>query len=302
LTLKTSARKAAGTLHMYRVKAGQLQRLLGKDTALTLVDARAIDRYVHERREDGAVDNTIDKELTTLRGALKLAKRRGEYSQEIASVMPMEWSSGYKPRKTFLTEDGADALLAELPKKRAAHAAFVLATSARDSEVTRAERQDVDLRRGFVKLRGTKTEGSDRIVPVLPLTLPLLRRALRDATGRHKLFEPWSNQRRDLELFATKAKVGRYVPADGDSPERWMLSANDLRRTLATWLVQRGVEPYLVGRILGHKSSRMVERVYGVMTPTALGDLVRRRLSVHRVYTSGAKSARQAQAVQSRKR
>lgn len=289
LAMKKASR-SAGTLHMYGVKSGQLLRVIGEDTALSLVEARVIDSYVSTRREEGAVDNTIDKELTTLRGTLKLAKRRNEYTRDIASVMPMEWSSGYRPRKTYLEVDGAERLLKSLPAKRAAHVAFILATSARDSEVSRAERRDIDLKRGFVRLRGSKTEGSDRVVPVTVITRPLLERALRDATGRRKLLEPWSNQRRDLETHATRLRIGRHVPADGETPERWMLSANDLRRTLATWLVQRGVEPYLVGKILGHKSSRMVERVYGVMSAEALSGLLDARLRMG--SASGRKKVR----------
>ena len=41
------------------------------------------------------------------------------------------------------------------------------------------------------------------------------------------------------------------------------MSPNDLRRTFASWLEQRGEDSLVVARLLGHKSTAMVERVYG---------------------------------------
>jgi len=271
--LESKHSKAEGTKNMYGVKAGQLLRVIGADTALQIVDARTVDSFIKTRRGEGASDNTIGKELTTLRGALKVAKRRNEYPLDIEQTMPVDWSNGYKPRRTYLTEAQAQQLLRALPPRRAAHVAFILATSARDSEVSRAERRDIDMARGYVKLHGTKTEGSDREVPITPIAKPLLQLVLRSARkGDGKLFEPWLNQRRDLAVYCTKLRIGREV--EGVNGVRWVVTANDLRRSCATWLVQRGVAPYLVGKVLGHKSSRMVERVYGVMTSDALGRLI----------------------------
>jgi hypothetical protein len=42
------------------------------------VTAQLVDRYIDQRFEEGAVANTVHKELTVLRGTLKVAKRRGE--------------------------------------------------------------------------------------------------------------------------------------------------------------------------------------------------------------------------------
>jgi excisionase family DNA binding protein len=52
------------------------------------------------------------------------------------------------------------------------------------------------------------------------------------------------------------------------------VSPNDLRRTLATWLRQAGVEPQLIGAMLRHTDSRLVERVYGRIPADDLGRLI----------------------------
>lgn len=44
-------------------------------------------------------------------------------------------------------------------------------------------------------------------------------------------------------------------------------SSNDLRRTFATWMRMEGLPTDILGATLGHVDSRMVERVYGRLSP-----------------------------------
>jgi len=59
-------------------------------------------------------------------------------------------------------------------------------------------------------------------------------------------------------------------------------SPNDLRRTYATWLRAQGVEPQLIGAAMGHRDSRMVERVTGAYPSTRWRSSVRETPGVHR--------------------
>lgn len=245
-------KRAPGTVSMYESKAQHLTRVLGADTPLGQVVARSVDAYVVTRVEEGAARSTIGKELTTLRSALKLAKRRGEYTRDIAETMPA-FSAASTPRRRFLTPVELRLLLAELAPDHAARVAFIVAVGARWIESERAQRRDVQ--RDRVVLRGSKTAGAARTVPILPATLvpsrKLLDHAQRHAGGRDgRLFAPWSNVRRDLRDACERAGIDPVSP-------------NDLRRTLATWLRARGVAPSLIGAYLGHADGRMVERVYG---------------------------------------
>ena len=52
------------------------------------------------------------------------------------------------------------------------------------------------------------------------------------------------------------------------------MTPNDLRRTFASWLKQRGVDSMIVARLLGHTTSRMVELVYGHLNDNSLIDAV----------------------------
>ena len=245
---------------MYEVKGRQLQRVLGRDTILEHIDARRLDGYVAQRLSEKAKRTTIARELTTLRGALKLAKRHGKYHKDLAEVMP-EFSQKYKPKTRRLSEPEIKKLLSKLAPKRRAIVAFLLATGATyPSEIEALKRTDIDLRRWMVHLPGTKRETRDRNVPIVDFARPWLRLAM-----GHFPFEAWSNVRRDLHLACAKAKIDPCSP-------------NDLRRSVASLMRARRVEPHLIGKFLGHIDARMAERVYGQMAPEELAHLLNQRI------------------------
>ncbi len=285
---KVTKRRADGTLHMYTIKSGHLIRVLGGDTPLAhLSTARPIDEYLAQRNREGAAPGTIGKELSVLRVSLKLAKRRGEFPYDIAAIMPEGFSIAYKPRRRFLPPYQVQWLMPELQPDRAARVAFMLATAARQGESDRARRTDVDMERQIVFLRGTKTEAAPREIPLVGAAIDLMEYALRHAEGDNgTLFRPWSNIRRDLHEACqrvTRTQIEKAIKKLAREPtaeertqleERYAfppISPNDLRRTCATWLRQHRTEPHLIGSFLGHKDSRMAERVYGRIPVESLG-------------------------------
>ena len=257
---------AEATVEFYRSKSGHLLRILGAESRLGRLTARAVDSFVEQRLEEGAAHNTVSKELGTLRAALKVAKRRGEFTGDIQAILPNGFSAQYKPKERFLTEAEAMKVLAELTPDRAARVAFILATSARLGESDRARFEDIDLEGGYIAIRGTKTEKAARVVPIVgDKTRDLIEHAVHYAAGTDGLlFGPSGNIRRDLHEACERAGIEPVSP-------------NDLRRTVATWLVQAGVPLHLVSKVLGHTDTRMVERVYGQVTPADL----RRGLTRH---------------------
>ena len=80
------------------------------------------------------------------------------------------------------------------------------------------------------------------------------------------LFTRWTNVRRDLHDACERAGIATCSP-------------HDLRRTFASWMIQGGVPPYLIARMTGHRTSKMVELVYAQLRPQDLAGLVRNALS-----------------------
>lgn len=274
LASRKRAGRAAGTLHHYEVKTSHLVRLLPRIVAE--VNMSHVERYIDAREREGAARTTVKKELRALHAVLKYAKRSGLFTADIDAVMP-EYADDYQPRKRALTVPEVRALLVALEepaasqtedrsRNRAAMVAFMIAVGARWSEAVRAQREDITDR--LVHLRGSKTARAreGRHVPVVSFTAKLIGYVLEvvgDRKGR--LFDAWLNPGRDIALACEQAGIDRASP-------------NDFRRTYSTWLRAAGVDVATIAAALGHTTSRMVERVYGRLSPEDLRASIAGRL------------------------
>ncbi len=271
-----AGRRSPDTVDFHRSKAGHFVRVFetnerGEHVGFSLARLRAfdVDGYISRRRGECAADTTISKELVVLRKSLRLAIRAGLWRGRVDEVIPIAFSPGYEPRKRALTAGELGKLLAELLPERAARVAFIVATSACWRETELARRGDVGEGLATVLLRGTKRKTRFRTVPIVsPAQQSLLAYALDHAKGTgDPLFAPWGNVRRDLADACEDAKIERCSP-------------NDLRRTFASWQVEAGVPLFPIAQAMGHKDTRMLERVYGRQTPEQLAVLMARAMGL----------------------
>jgi len=265
-----AGRKSAATVAFYEGKAGHWVRLLEHNKAgeyhpflLAKLRARHVDDYISKRRSEGASDHTISKELVTLRAALKLAKRAGLWLGDVAQLLPVAFAPEYKPRERWLPMAELQRLLAQLQPDHAARVAFIVATSACASEADRAMRADVGSDLSHVLVRGTKRETRWRTLPVFTRDQrALLGYAMTHAEGEGgRLFRPWGNVRHDLEAACARAQIERCSP-------------NDLRRTFAHWMRHAGVPLELLAPLMGHATTKMLEKVYGKLDREKLRGLL----------------------------
>jgi integrase len=258
-------KRSFATAEMYRKKSGHLVRLLEHvgglyvPMPLAKLTATHVDRYIATRTDEGAAGNTITKELVTLRAALKVAARARLWNGNLLALMPAESVSDYTPRTRWLPEAEVNQLLAQLTPDHAARVAFIVATSANRNETELARREHISADHRFVQIHGTKTAWRSRVVPMASnVHARYLEFALRHADGSDgMLFRKWGNMNRDLAEACERAGIARCSP-------------NDLRRTCATWLRNLGLPPDLIAAVLGHRDTRMVERVYGRLAPEFL--------------------------------
>lgn len=108
---------APDTVQFYRIKSGHLIRLLGSKTNLLRLSADRVREYIQTRRDEGAKDNTIIKELIALRRALKLAHERGLFPAEAMDIVP-RFRVRFEPKDRWLTADQVQKLLRELRPHR----------------------------------------------------------------------------------------------------------------------------------------------------------------------------------------
>lgn len=273
---------AKGTISMYEQKLANVCDELGRDTSMADIDADMVARYFTTRDDEGAAESTQYKEWIALSGVLKLARHLGRFSREVASLKPPRLSADYKPRKVWLTWEQADMLLEELgglarPERRRT-TAYVLATGCRLGEWMRAGRigngVDIDWTRQVVHIHGTKTEDADQEIPIPEPMIRWLRLA------GDPPFPHWSNARRDLHRACSL--IERRLQEewellhgnDGEKPIFPRVTWNDLRRTFTSLLLQAGVPPHVLRHLTRHKTTAMIDLVYGQQTTAAVASLV----------------------------
>ncbi len=252
--------KAEGTRHMYRTKGRRIAATLGdpwiQDITRDMVSEYIKRRLSKERGHGNAMPHTIQKELITIRRALKEAHQR-----DVLATMPSlpSFSPRYVPRETWLLPAQFDALSAKLPAKRRLWATLAALGGMRAGEVERLQWEMVDLEHNRIRVPGTKTATARRTIPIAPALRHQLASAPHAPTG--KVAEIWTNVRRELHAACVAAKVPKVSP-------------NDLRRTFASWLAQQGVPLLTIATLLGHGSTRMVEKVYGKLSAQNMDDAI----------------------------
>jgi integrase len=283
LAMKETAKRSPATMGYYREKLGHWLRIFG-DVALAAFDVHAFDRFVAQRREEGASDHTISKEVRVFSQVLKMSKRAGLYGGDIGILKPHDLTTSYVPRTRAMTTDEVSRLWPELSTRWAALLDVSIALGLRLSECAKLDPStDIDLVSGLVTVRGTKTKGSRRIVPILSPFRPLLERAL-----PHLPVGPGNNLYRDVANACTRARVEYSTP-------------NDWRRSHATILAELGVDADVLRRLLGHTTRQMVDRIYSQPRPEAIGRLAeqaiaQRSAGVAKVVEYGACSANETTA------
>lgn len=272
--------RAEATKGQAREKLGQIARVWGADRPLLTIDWPALSEYIRVRLEDDGVSRlTVSHELGYLRQAWKLARASGWCTRAWDEIMPERFDRAYRPRTRWLTAAELRSVLRELKGYQAAWVAWIVATGSDVGDVARAEAGDIDWKRGLVRVRGTKNVFRDRQVPITKLTRPLLKLAEEHGPP----FAPWPGAKLQLRRVAKRLELAHFSP-------------KDLRRTHGQWLRGGGVEPHLIGRVLGHADSAMADRVYAQGEELAIAGLVRDSLRRSKPSTSVRDSYRRRKA------
>jgi integrase len=164
-------------------------------------------------------------------------------------------------------------LLGELTA--AAAVAFMVATSAKWRECTRARREEIDLDSGWDHLRAPKRQTRDRrFVVAHPGLLSLFRYAAEHAPGQDPLFPPWTNVRRDLLDACIRAGIERCSP-------------NDLRRTYGHWMRIAASPDEIIAPTMGprrhpHAGTGLWQALAGRAQPAPAVARARRPWRLHR--------------------
>jgi integrase len=269
LDFQREAGRAPATIRATTYHAEHLMAHLKPKAPLAAITLNDTTVYLRKRLAEGADRHTVAKELRTLTQAMRRCAKLGRHLPTVdpTHFVPDELGKVYTPRARWLTPEEYQALLRQLDPgadKRREHDRrdYVIAwchLGLRKSELFDVQPQDYDAARRELRVRGTKTETADRLVPVGPVAAEVLERRC----SLDKPFPVWADGSCTRDLAAACKRAG-IVP----------VTPNDLRRTFCSWLCQAGVPERVCAELLGHANTVMVRAVYGHLDRRSMADAV----------------------------
>lgn len=239
--------KAPGTLeyYTYHCRANLVPFLL--DRPAHQITREDVEAYVAKRRSE-VHPRTANKELTTLRTVLAFGIRAGHLRENPAAGVA-KLRSSKKREIRFLDAVEIDRFLEHCPARL--YPLFLVAfdTGARKSELFNLRWEDVDLKRGVLRIQSRGDfETKNYKSRAVPLTERVIR-CLKDMGSGEGLLFPsarseggvFTDIRVSLESIAAKAGVARFT-------------VHDARHSYASALVREGLDLRSVQELLGHTS------------------------------------------------
>lgn len=232
------------------------QRVLGHMTPKMFAE------YKVQRRLEGAAPATVNKELQLVRHAFNLAMREWEWCR----TNPMHRVALEQVRNEvdrWLTVEEEGRLLAAAAGWLQGIIVFALNTGMRQGEILNLHWEHIDFERGVLIVMKSKN-GTRRTIPLITPVFKLLSE-MQARTGRTKgpVFLSPRGKRLKVRYLVREFCRARDKACIPD------FRFHDMRHTLATRLVQQGVDLYTVQRILGHKTGIMTQR-YAHHSPESL--------------------------------
>lgn len=255
-----------------------LRAIIG-DTPLAKVSSFHLEKIRKIMKGKGLADRTISYAFHVVRIVFNYAIDEKLFSgdnpaRERRKAQVSNKKNGIKypvlnnTKERTLSKDEANLLLAELSRhSQETHdmALVALNTGMRFGEIAKLKWGDVDLFKGIIYVRNTKSEKDREAYINEPVKVMLIKKG---NSGPDSLIFPARKAKKDK----SKEQKAKYMPSrlyyqvvkklfNQDEPDkkRWV-NFHTLRHTFATWLVEAGTDIYLIQDLLGHHSLKMTER------------------------------------------
>ena len=252
-----------------------LNRLLG-DLDVRLLESKDLRAYQKQRIDEKAKAKTVNNELQLLHSAILSYEGPDVFKRK-------EFRDGWK-----LPEPDPDEYVvfmdAEAIQKvlRAAGAEWfrrfivsALWLGCRAGELASLRKADVDLKNNLVTFRGSTVKGKQgkRRSRRVPLLLPV-REALIEQIASTRSTVVFPSPRNVDEPVA----VATVTEAWAKARKRAGVKArfHDLRHTAVSRMLEIGLDSRLIREVTGHADTRMIDKVYGHVRPTALAAALRK--------------------------
>lgn len=231
--------------------AGKLARHFSDKDVSEMRFQDCLDYVLHRRRQKAAA-STINREISIMKQFFVYLVRTGVIPASPAAELPIEKHMTVRDR--WITPEEEEKLILCAPHWFKPIIKFAAATGMRRGEIMLLTWKDIDITLKIARVRKSKNDK--------PRNIPLTKRALealeesrrRQEPGTTWVFTNTRNHALDSQTFDYGFLLIRRAAGIRD------LHFHDLRHTFATRLVQRGVDLYVVQRLLGHSNPEMTQR------------------------------------------
>ncbi|HVW08799.1 MAG TPA: site-specific integrase [Bryobacteraceae bacterium] len=221
------------------------------------ISRKSVQDFISARAE-AVAPGTIQKEVTVLKHALKLAVEWELLHENVAQGVKLPRVP--EGRTRYLTPLELKATLEAAAEWMRAPLALAAFTGMRRGELLALRWLDVDIPNRRLYLRETKN-GTLRVLVLNELAVQVLA-SLPQGAPSDPVMAGVDPQQLTVYTRRIFARLGIHDA-----------SFHSLRHTAASWLVMQGVDLYAVGQLLGHKTPRMTQR-YAHLSPHYLAAAV----------------------------
>lgn len=222
---------------------------------------------------------TANRILAILKKALNLALEKGWVRDGRAWQLVKPFKGVTAARVRFLSAEESARLVNVCPPDFRQLVQAALLTGCRYGELTRVLVKDFNPKAGTLFIAESKS-GKPRHIVLTDEGKELFTVLTAGKPSQAVLF-----QRSGVVKRTKRAEIGQnwghtdqtpYMRQACEDAELEALSFHELRHTYASMLVNRGVPLAYVAAQLGHADTRMVEKHYGHLAPTALAEAIRK--------------------------
>ncbi len=251
--------------------ANHLSRFFDEDRVPSITSPR-IAEYVEMRREEGAMNATINRELSALKRMLNLGAKQTPPLVDRVPHIPMLKENN--ARKGFFEHEDFLALREALPEHLRGFVTFAYKTGWRLSEITGLKWSQVDRIRGIVRLEVGETKNEEGRAVVL------------DDELKEVIESQWELRKQGKKMLAFVFLNGHGDDQVKRFDKSWKTACknakignrlfHDLRRTAVRNMVRSGIPERVAMQISGHKSRSVFER-YNITSEEDLIEAARRQ-------------------------
>lgn len=252
------ARKAPGTVRDVRCtlhRVGDAMQSLVPDRPLWKLDLLDFLRWVEREREAGRGGQSLNKNLSHLRGFLDYAWRSGRTDRNVLDRFNLKDDGARTEPASLSIEEAAQlvkACLSSTPVERRDRMVVLLlyGCGLRTKELCDLRLQDLNLPRKELLVRAGKGD-RQRIVPLPEMVYLELLAYLQERGGKRGPLLRTEMKGRPLRA---KDVCGIIRHAAERAGIVWEITPKTLRHSYATHLMDRGVDLAVIAKLMGHRS------------------------------------------------